>query len=351
MDDTKLNTRKQHILDILLKHGPLSRQQVAEKMRDAPPTKITLIRDLNELTEKRLIVSRGKSRATVYVLAESHPLLCYLDLDEYFSRGPDAREVPHPHFDPEALHHLKNLFTRAELEAFDAGSTRFFANMQHHPDTRQRKELQRFVIEFSWKSSRIEGNTYSLFETENLIRNRSEATGHPREEAIMILNHKDAFDHVLTYRPRFRTPGMEELLSLHAILTKDLSIEQGIRTNPVRITGTRYLPSAQPKEISEALDTLVRVSREAPHPAERAFIFLTGIAYIQAFEDGNKRTSRLMSNAILLSHDLPPLSFRSMEEEEYRKAVLGFYERHSLFHLKRLFIGQFRFAEENYFRS
>lgn len=350
MDDTKWNAREQHILDILLKNGPLSREQITEKMR-TKPTKITLIRDLNALKKRRLIMASGKSRATVYALTEQHPLLSYLDLDEYFSRGPDAREVLHPHFDPAVLHHLKNIFTRTELEAFDAGATQFFQNMQQHPDARRRKELQRFVIEFSWKSSRIEGNTYSLFETENLIRNRSEATGHPREEAIMILNHKDAFDHVLTYRPRFRAPGMEELLSLHAILTKDLSIEQGIRKHPVRITGTRYLPSAQPEEISKALHSLIKIGREASHPAERAFIFLIGIAYIQAFEDGNKRTSRLTSNAVLLAHDLPPLSFRSMEEEEYRKAVLAFYERHSLFHFKRLFIGQFRFAAENYFRN
>jgi len=350
MDDTQLNLRQQHILDVLLKQGPLSRKQIAEKMQ-YQPTKITLIRDMNALKEQGLILSRGQGRAVRYALVESHPLLSYLDLDAYFSRGPDVREVLHPNFDPQMLMQLKNLFTPEELRLFDAGATQFFLAMQKHPDARQRKELQRFVIEFSWKSSRIEGNTYSLFETENLIRNRSEATGHPREEAIMILNHKDAFDHVLTYRPRFRSPGMEEMLSLHAILTKDLSIEQGIRSNPVRITGTRYLPSAKPAEIRKAMETLIHAAKAAAHPAERAFILLVGIAYIQAFEDGNKRTSRLTSNAVLLAHNLPPLSFRSMVEEEYRQAVLAFYERHSLFHLKRIFIEQFRFAEENYFKD
>jgi len=350
MDDTQLNLRQQYILDVLLLQGPLSREQITEKMQTRL-TKITLIRTLNSLKKKELIVVRGQGRATTYALAESHPLLSYLDLDAYFSRGPDAREVLHPNFDGAMLNDLKNLFMAKELRMFDSGATRFFELMQKHPDARQRKELQRFVIEFSWKSSRIEGNTYSLFETENLIRNRSEAMGHPREEAIMILNHKDAFDHVLTYRSRFRVPGMEEMLSLHAILTKDLSIEQGIRSNPVRITGTRYLPSAKPAEIRKAMETLIHAAKAAAHPAERAFILLVGIAYIQAFEDGNKRTSRLTSNAVLLAHNLPPLSFRSMVEEEYRQAVLAFYERHSLFHLKRIFIEQFRFAEENYFKD
>ena len=233
---------------------------------------------------------------------------------------------------------------------FDAAATRFFSDLQQHDDILQRKELQRFVIKFSWKSSRIEGNTYTLFETQNLIENRSQANNRTTAEAIMILNHKNAFDHVLTYRPRFRDPTLEDLFALHAILTKDLSVAAGIRTRPVRITGTRYMPFADERKLQTAMEELVRESRRAAHPAERAFLLLTGIAYLQPFEDGNKRTGRLAANAVLLAHDLPPLSYRSVDENEYREAVVAFYERHSLYHFKRLFLEQFRFARENYFR-
>lgn len=348
MDGTQITPRQQRILDILLKKGGLSRTRIAEELAEAQ-SKMTLMRDLKHLAEAKLILAEGKSRSTTYVLANTHPLLSFLDLSQYFSKGPDSRAVLFPVYREDVLRQLTRLFTKQELQEFDAGATEFFKKMQRHPDTLQRKELQRFVIEFSWKSSRIEGNTYSLFETENLIANRSEAVGHPREEAIMILNHKNAFDHILTYRPRFRSPTQDDIFGVHAILTHDLSIAPGIRKRPVRITGTRYLPSSDEREIESGMRQLIRISAAAKHPAERAFILLAGIAYIQAFEDGNKRTSRVTSNAVLLAHDLPPLSYRSIDEDEYRQAMVAFYERNTLYHLKRLFMEQFRFAREQYF--
>jgi len=124
-----------------------------------------------------------------------------------------------------------------------------------------------------------------------------------------------------------------------------------VRTREVRITGSRYVPPTNPKEIRKALKALTKAAASSAHPVERAFILLTGIAYVQAFEDGNKRTSRVVSNAVLLAHDLPPLSYRSMDENEYKQSVIALYERHSLYHLKRIFLEQFRFASENYFRS
>ena len=350
MDGTKVTARQQHILDVLFESGPLSRTEIAEKTpQGEKSSKMTLMRDLRYLQESNLIVAHGKARSTKYELVETNPLLSFLDLEQYFKQGPDARDVSYKSFNPDVFNNLKNIFTESEIDEFNKSATEFFKKMSKHPDTLQRKELQRFIVEFSWKSSQIEGNTYSLLETESLIENRSEATGHDKSEAIMILNHKDAFDHVLTYRPRFKKISLDEIFSIHAILSKDLSIEQGIRTRPVRITGTRYMPLVDQKEIKNAMEKLIKSATSASSPAERALILLVGISYIQPFEDGNKRTSRMISNAVLLAHDLPPLSYRSVDDVEYKKACLAFYERNSLYHLKRIFVEQFRFARENYF--
>lgn len=352
MDGTKISGRQQRVLDILLEGGALSRAEIALKIPSGEKnSKMTLMRDLRNLQRNSLIVSSGKARATKYSLAEANPLLGFLDLEQYFSRGPDKRDVKHTSFNNKIFGSFGDIFTKEEVSEFDKSATEFFKDMQKHPDTLQRKELQRFIVEFSWKSSQIEGNTYSLLETESLIENRSEATGHDKSEAIMILNHKDAFDHVLTYRPRFKEISLDEIFSIHAILSKDLSIEQGIRTRPVRITGTRYMPLIDQKELKKAMENLVKVADSVSCPAERAFILLVGIAYIQPFEDGNKRTSRMISNAVLLAHDLPPLSYRSVDEIEYKRACIAFYERNSLYNLKHIFVEQFRFARENYFTS
>ena len=70
------------------------------------------------------------------------------------------------------------------------------------------------------------------------------------------------------------------------------------------------------------------------------------LSYIQPFEDGNKRTSRILANAILLSENYCPLSYRSVDDVEYKKAIVLFYEQNSAEYFKRIFIEQFRNAIE-----
>lgn len=72
------------------------------------------------------------------------------------------------------------------------------------------------------------------------------------------------------------------------------------------------------------------------------------ISYIQPFEDGNKRTSRLLGNALLLANGYCPLSYRSVDEVEYKKAIILFYERNSVLYFKGMFIDQFKQAVENF---
>jgi fido (protein-threonine AMPylation protein) len=121
-----------------------------------------------------------------------------------------------------------------------------------------------------------------------------------------------------------------------------------IRAKPVGVTGSKYRPLDNQFQISEAVEQLVKADQRMKTGYDKAFLSILGISYIQPFEDGNKRTSRLMGNAILLSNNLVPLSYRSVDEDAFREAVLVFYELNSVLPFKKIFIEQYRFAAENY---
>ena len=123
----------------------------------------------------------------------------------------------------------------------------------------------------------------------------------------------------------------------------------GIRESGVGITGTKYLPLDNKWQIEEALTKIVVCAKRTDAIAEKALTFLAMIAYLQPFTDGNKRTSRMISNAILLANGYFPLSYRSVDEVEYKKALILFYEQNNMFHLKRIFLEQQQFAMDNYF--
>jgi Fic family protein len=151
------------------------------------------------------------------------------------------------------------------------------------------KELERFVIELSWKSSKIEGNTYSPLETETLIKDKVESTGKTKAEAVMILNHKRAFESILEGREDYKNISLSKITQLHDVLTDGLSISPGVRQQAVGITGTVYKPLDNTWQIIEALEKISRAINSARYPLEKALIANAMISYIQPFADGNKR--------------------------------------------------------------
>ena len=214
--------------------------------------------------------------------------------------------------------------------------------------TIQKKELERLVIELSWKSSKIEGNTYTLLDTEKLILENKEAPGHSKDETQMILNHKDAFNYIHSHAAQFKTITRKNLEELHSIIVKGLNVNLGFRSRAVGITGSIYRPLDNIYQIIGAVEELSKTVSKSKTPHAKALMALLGISYIQPFEDGNKRTARLMTNGLLISHSLAPLSYRSVDEEEYKSAVLAFYELNSIMPMKKIFIEQYEFAAENY---
>lgn len=122
----------------------------------------------------------------------------------------------------------------------------------------------------------------------------------------------------------------------------------GLRKKPIGIIGSIYRPLDNIHQITDALEILGKKIAQTPSPYAKSLLALLGLAYIQPFEDGNKRTNRLMANAILLAHNLAPLSYRSVDENDYREAMLVFYELNSIIPFKKILIEQYDFATKNY---
>ena len=209
--------------------------------------------------------------------------------------------------------------------------------------------MERLGIDLSWKSSQIEGNTYSLLETERLLKEKQTASGKTKEEAVMLLNHKDALDFVLSDPDYLKQISVRRIEELHALLTKELNVDKGIRKRRVGITGTNYYPLDNEHQIREALEDSCRLINGKENVFEKALLALVLLSYIQAFSDGNKRTARITSNAILIANNYCPISFRTVDSVDYKKAMLIFYEQNNISAFKKIFIEQFAFAVRTYF--
>lgn len=351
MNDMNLNPRQRKILELIGKSDGISRLEVKNQIATVFPSSIpTIARDLIHLLKVGLVRVEGKGRNTKYLPIETNPLLKYFDLDQYFALDPDQRISAKKRFDFGVFEHLSNLFATQEIEEIERTNRSFSQQSRSLDRDIYFKELERFTIELAWKSSKIEGNTYSLLDTETLIKQKVQAIGHPKEEAVMILNHKRAFESILGNLEDFKNISNSQIAQLHNILIKDLAVETGIRHQAVGITGTAYQPLDNHWQIREALDKYILAVNRAKFPLEKVLITLAMISYIQPFADGNKRTGRMLANAILLANDFYPLSYRSVEESTYKKALILFYEQSSLYHLKKIILEQYNFALETYFK-
>ena len=350
MYDTKLTPRQIKILDII-SSTPITGVEIAEKVGSLyPMSKATLMRELVFLKDHKFVKVHGQGRNVAYT-SLLDLFLKYVNIDEYFEEGSHTRIKGVKNFNFDVIEKLKNTFSNDEKGELHSKLKKLSEQQKKIDPSIFKREIERFTVEFAWKSSKIEGNTYSLLETEILIKQMKEAVGHTKYEAIMILNHKSAIDYILQNSDEFRTLTVNKIIDIHNILTKDLEISSGIRKNKVAITGTEYAPLDNPGEIALALQKIVEAINRVDFPLTKAFIAVLMIAYLQPFVDGNKRTSRTLSNAILIAHDLFPLSYRDLSEVEYIKAMLLFYETNNIYHFKRLFVEQVEFAAHNYFQS
>lgn len=346
----KLSQKQQNIVAILLQRGLLSSSFVQAELskKGVEISLVTVKRTLTEMLKLGLLVADGAGPATKYMVSSLGRLGADIDAKAYGAVDPDKRYGMN-RYNFELLPAIPpDIFSADEMNMLEEATKEYRLRTSDAPEAIQKKELERLVIELSWKSSKIEGNTYTLLDTEKLILEHKEALGHDKNEARMILNHKDAFTFAHENASHFKNLTRANLEKLHAVLVKDLSVGFGFRHGPVGILGSKYQPLDNVHQIIEAVEMLARAVTKMTTPYAKALVALLGVSYIQPFEDGNKRTSRLMANAVLMAYGYAPLSYRSVEESEYREAMLVFYELNSIVPSKKMFVAQYDFAARNY---
>ncbi len=342
--------RQEYILDFIRQRGQARSSEIHEEVikRGEKASLVTIKRRLSQLEQEGVLLVSGKGPATAYSLSNYGKLTSEVDTAAYCATEPDKRSGAQ-NYNFELFEALNfDLFSKAEKEKLTAATKFYKTRAKNVSQLIHQKELERFIIELSWKSSRIEGNTYSLLDTEALIQRGTEAPGHNHEEATMILNHKQAFAFIYEHQEKFKTLSRSNIEDVHKLLVADLGVKPNLRSHPVGVTGSRYRPLDNQHQLAEALDKLCLTVAGSADGYVKSLITLGGLSYLQPFEDGNKRTARLMANALLLAHNLAPLSYRSVDEPSYREAMIVFYELNSLIPLKKIFVEQYDFAARNY---
>ncbi len=344
----KKEERQKVIFDLIESENRLQLKDFFEKSNIFK--KRTLIRDLNELIEKNLISKNNDWKNTFYTISIYYKLNREYNVDQYFSIEYLQRDIIES-FNFWVFELLKNkLFSEQEQEYLTQLHAKFIENIsKYDSQTLINKEYERIMIEFSWKSSSIEWNTYSLLSTEALLKNNIKDLAKTPEETQMILNHKDAFNEIIQNKDSFITLSLQNIEYIHSVLTKKIWITKNIRKNPVRIAWTKYKPLDNEFQIEEAMQDFIKLLNNKKSFFEKSFLALLLTSYIQPFEDGNKRTARTLSNAILLANNSIPLSYRVIDNVEYMKATILFYEQNNISYFKKLYITQVEDAVNNFF--
>jgi prophage maintenance system killer protein len=345
-----MDDREQKIINFIRSRGACSSREVNDNV-DIAVSYATLKRILSKLISDNFLLTVGKGKGTKYVISPAFGLIEPVNIEKYYEKEIDEREINEGFNFSIITEVLSNhsVFTEVDLKKLNELQKKFKNNISQLTGQEYKKEFERLAIDLSWKSSQIEGNTYSLLETERLIRERETAAGKTKEEAAMLLNHKDALD-FLVDNPDYLYPlSVSKIEDIHSILTKELSVERNLRKRRVGISGTNYRPLDNEFQIAEALKNSCDVINSKKTVFEKALISLVLISYIQPFMDGNKRTARIVSNAILMHEKHCPLSFRTVDSIEYKKAMLLFYEQNNISRMKEIFINQFEFAVNSYF--
>ena len=315
-------------------------------------------RVLNGLIERGEIHAEGKTKARRYF----PPLAAVpVQIGEHTSEGSEAlalvnrpleQRIPcsyarefldayHPnqtfYLRPDELERLRELGQTPDLEA-PAG-------------TYGRKILERLLIDLSWNSSRLEGNTYSLLDTERLIKEGQAPEGKDAQETQMVLNHKQAIEYLVEGAGELNlTPTT--LRTLHGMLSENLlanpADEGRLRQAGVGIAQSTYLPIAVPQMIAELFEQVLLTAAEIQDPFEQSFFLLVHIPYLQPFMDANKRTSRLAANLPLLKRNLQPLSFTDLPREAYTQAMLAIYETRRIEALRDVYLWAYQRSAARY---
>jgi len=343
-----ITKRQESIIEWLILHPGSRISEIKTGIKEEVPTP-TLNRDLRNLVEQNILVRTGTTRNIAYHVSRDYQILNRTFDQSYFDKEADQR-TGNKQFTHDIFALLERpLFTEDELQELTKLQHIYEEKIKTISDTLLHKETERLSIELSWKSSQIEGNTYSLLDTELLLTQQIQAPGKTAEEATMLLNHKTAIDYLFDGRIVLQPLTVRDIEDIHSLLIKEMGVSRNLRTRLVRITGTTYTPPDNEHQIREYMEATCTLINQRTSIFEKALLAVLLISYIQPFEDGNKRTARITANGIMIASHYCPLSYRSIDPRDYKKAMLLFYEQNNITTFKKIFTGQFAFAVNNYF--
>jgi Fic family protein len=368
-----LTNQQEEILSLLARNPGLTSEGIRDGLKN-PPTLRTVQRRLVELIAERHIAAVGKGKSTAYKLlapidiyavspsgaasSAEESYFAYIPLSEggrevfSYVRRPTAGRTPVGYqrefldaYIPNESWYLSSA-VRSHLRRIGITS-----DMERPAGTYGRAILNRLLIDLSWASSRLEGNTYSRLDTQNLIESGRYAEGKDAQEAQMILNHKAAIE-LLVDDADVIGFDTHTFLSLHGLLSENLmpnpDASGRLRTRPVDIGGSVFVPLGAPQIINECFHEILDKAAEIADPFEQAFFVLVHLPYLQPFEDVNKRVSRLGANIPLLKHNLCPLTFIDVPDRAYIDATLGIYELNRVDLLSDLFVWAYERSTREY---
>jgi len=337
----KVNTRdkKMALLRLLsLESEPISLSDLLHKL-DKDLKERSVRRWLEQLLQEGVIEKIGQKRATKYVTTKHSPAESTSEISSCFSsasvgvvktiRRPIFERMPVPYND-EWLDSYKpnSSFYFPEKMRTQLHETGQRANAQDPAGTYAHQIFNRLLIDLSYNSSRLEGNTYSLLDTERLLLHGDSAEGKLDEEKVMILNHKEAIRYLVDNAPRLEV-NRNTICTLHYLLADGLVEPQyagKVRDFGVRIGGSTYIPSESPKYIEKQLEIIAKKAGMINDPFEQSLFLLAHTSYLQAFADVNKRTARLAANISLVKRNLVPLACSDVKVDDYMSAMIAIYE-------------------------
>lgn len=334
----------QDILDFVAEN-PGSGRDAIRKGAAPDVSETTVWRALKRLVDEGRLEISGKGRATGYQTAGAAIVRAHLSVP-YNRRAPIA-------------------YQPAFLDAYVPGKTWYLSQADRDrlleagrpqggampAGTYARRILEQLLVDLSWASSRMEGNTYDILQTERLIRFGEEAEGKDRKEALMILNHKEAIQYVVD---NIEEVGLRrsDLFSIHALLSDGLLADPAmsgrLRAMPVGISHSSYRPLDDVVTVAEEFDILLHKAAQIMDPFEQSFFLLVHIPYLQGFADINKRTSRVASNIPLLKADLAPMSFTTMNDRDYIDGLIGIYELNNVSLFREIYIDAYLASVQKY---
>lgn len=309
-----------HILSASDASGGLSAPEIRERLRRRGTllSQPTLSRRLNELQRQGQIVRQGLRRGTRYA---RDPVALH------FSTTSERRKPVNYNF-ALVLEYRPNVtqwLSALQRERLLIAGERIRAL----PPAQGNTVLERLAIDLSWASSYLEGNTYTLLDTERLLVEGHAAAGHSARETRMILNHKAALDYLREHVASFG-PRPQDIRELHSLLANGLLADEAdagrIRRGIVEIGGSAYFPITPPQQLEDQLELILEKARAIEDAFEQSVFLLAFIPYLQPFIDVNKRVGRLAANIPLLKANVCPISYRDMDKERYTQGLLAFYE-------------------------